>query len=155
MNLPKDQPALRELARPGEGLPATPGQVLEQLARRIDTFRPQPAPGPEGPDDRATRLNGLSNLFLALGLKGLNDEGPSAVQESVPPPLVEQGAEPQIEARPYTYTPFPKAPAKKPSGEGDERKAGWAHAVNTRRDRRDAYDGVQILPSWRGQYKKK
>jgi hypothetical protein len=71
---------------------------------------------------------------------------------------------------PRSYTPLPRGPAgqdrsdvsarensgaQNPSFESEEKEHVWDDADNARRDRRDPVDPVQILPSWRGQYKKK
>jgi hypothetical protein len=46
-------------------------------------------------------------------------------------------------------------PASKVSFESEEADHAWVDGENARRDRREPVDAVQILPSWRGQYKKK
>jgi len=42
-----------------------------------------------------------------------------------------------------------------PASDNTDKERSWASKGKARRDRRDAFDDVEILPSWRGQYKKK
>jgi hypothetical protein len=78
-------------------------------------------------------------------------------------------------AYPHAYTPMPQPPVRndsfyasptlvtappeflppKPLVETTDKERSKASAAKGRRDRRDSFDDVEILPSWRGQYKKR
>lgn len=145
----------------------------EGLARRPEAFRPEAVSEPgreEAYEDESdapdTGLSGLRKLLLSPGLKGVNKAKPlpARVAEAARP-LQETPAQ-RVPAR--SYTPFPGAPAggdrsaqaqeslpPKAAFESEKKEHAWADGENTRRDRRDPVDPVEILPSWRGQYKKK
>lgn len=147
----------------------------EGLARRLESFRPEAVSEPvqeetyeEEIDAPDTGLSGLRKLLLSPGLRGVNKAKPLAARgiEASRPPL-----EPPVQrVPPRSYTPFPGAPAGEdrsaasPSQESPSPKAMFEseekehirlEGENARRDRRDPVDPVEILPSWRGQYKKK
>jgi hypothetical protein len=122
--------------------------------------------------DAATRLSGLRNLLFSLGLKNLNRQGEPEGQEPEEPLSQEEVAARQAYARSYQPVQHPPvreyagaSPARvtaapeflppQPEAEEPQQEHSWSNPSTSRRDRRDAYDEVQILPSWRGQYKKK
>jgi hypothetical protein len=137
---------------------------------------PQPEPT-DTPFDAATRMTGLRNLIFSLGMKNPNmpAEEPEHVAE-VPPPFHQAPEQPAYDPS-YTqqsYTPAPQpssqretaAPSRlvtarpeflppKPVVETSDEDQEWNNPTKGHRDRRDAYDDVEILPSWRGQYRKK
>ena len=117
-------------------------------------------------------MTGLRNLIQTLGMKA-----PPQPPEAVEP--VAQAARPPepVQPRPAdprTPPPVPHAPVRRnepsasptlvtappeflpprPMVEKEEKEHPSTHA-STRRDRRDTYDDVEVLPSWRGQYKRK
>ena len=133
----------------------------------------------DNPFEAESRLNGLRGLLFSLGLKNLGKTGESAPhgENSLLP--LESEQERTVLAR--TFTPFAEplpasaapasadaeiAPAKQVTAEPEflpprefiplkDREQGQETASTARNDRRDAYDDVQILPSRRGQYKKR
>jgi hypothetical protein len=129
----------------------------------------------EGPYDAATRMTGLRNLIFSLGLKNVNRPADARLQEAEAAMPYEPVHERPVYAQPYP--PMPQGPDRqanygpsptlvtaapeflppKPLVETTDREkdADWSTASAARRDRRDAFDDVEILPSWRGQYKKK
>ena len=133
----------------------------------------------DNPNDAATRLSGLRNLLFSLGLKNLNNAQGSSAQDDKSLPQSEAGSEyegyTRIHTAPQEPAPVPVAlansniadtsarlvtaqpeflPPKSVVVTIDNEQAQQTGATN-RRDRRDAFDEVAILPSWRGQYKKK
>ena len=178
--VPAAQPSL---AQPAPAQPA-PAQTWERIATRFDDIQPEPVPEelpqPEPADtpfDSATRMTGLRNLIFSLGMKNPNmpAEEPEHVAE-VPPPFHQAPERPAYDPT-YTqqnYTPAPQpssqresaAPSRlvtappeflppKPVVETSDEDQEWNNPTKGHRDRRDAYDDVEILPSWRGQYRKK
>jgi hypothetical protein len=149
-------------------------EAWELLARRLESFRPEPASDlvqeeaseeeVDGPD---TGLSGLRKLLLSPGMKASQSREIAAQGAAARPPVE---ALPVRTVPPRSYTPLPRGPAGKdesaassrensgarnPPFESEEKEHAWDDADNARRDRRDPVDPVQILPSWRGQYKKK
>ena len=124
----------------------------------------------------ASRLSGLRSVLFSLGLKNLNKTRESASLDDEPLPAFLNEQERQIHG--HAFGPFPEpfsssvAPTKDnaaaihvtaipeflpprefiPAGGKDQAQSADGA---THRDRRDAYDEVEILPSWRGQYKTK
>lgn len=103
-----------------------------------------------------TRLSGLRNVLFSVGLNNLNRtrEADFPQGQSVPPYPSEAPA-----IYPETFVPYAEPVASEvarvvtttpeflpPSNES---------ARKVRIDRRDSYDEVEILPSWRGQYRRK
>jgi hypothetical protein len=117
-----------------------------------------------------SRLSGLRSLFASLGLKGLSKvkDPPDQAPERIAAPIVEAPAEPPARAR--IYTPFPDASAQGDAASPPPEMATrdfpplgvLAETVQVEfpqpdpaTARRDPRDEVKILPSRRGQYKKK
>jgi hypothetical protein len=118
-------------------------------------------------------MSGLRNLIFSLGLKNMHQEEDERELAAEPPPPVEPVRQRQVHTQPYA--PMPQVPPRRESESASptlvtappeflppkplEETAENEHRVNgkstSRRDRRDTYDDVQILPSWRGQYKRK
>ena len=128
----------------------------------------------EDAESAASRLSGLKNLLFVLGLKDLHKdeetrqpEAPAATERvkerpayvhayaSVPDAggrnRAARSSSALVTATPEFLPPGPKAE----KAEKAEKENLWQNDSAGHRDRRDAYDEVQILPSWRGQYKKK
>jgi len=133
----------------------------------------------DNPNDAASRLSGLRNLLFSLGLKNLNNAQVPSAHDDESLPQSEAGSEyegyKQIHTAPQEPAPVPVAPAKSNVADTsvrlvtaqpeflppksvvvtiDKDQAQQTGATN-RHDRRDAFDEVEILPSWRGQYRKK
>jgi hypothetical protein len=126
----------------------------------------------------ATRMTGLKNLIFTLGQKNLYQvretaERPFDRPAAAPPPPVEPlrqrpvyprasapipqnspRREPEMPS-PTLVTAPPEFLPPKPMVERTEKEHGPSGHSTSRRDRRETYDDVEILPSWRGQYKKK
>jgi hypothetical protein len=157
-----------------------PAQSWERLPTRSDSFQLETAAEPEckpeaeeTPFNAATRMSGLRNLIFSLGLKNMHQEEDERELAAEPPPPVEPVRQRQVHTQPYA--PMPQVPPRRESESASptlvtappeflppkplEETAENEHRVNgkstSRRDRRDTYDDVQILPSWRGQYKRK
>ncbi len=132
----------------------------------------------ETPYDAATRMSGLRNLIFSLGLKNPQPaEEPMEHPAPAPLPVEPVRERPAYERPVYARAaePMPQAPVRKgpvsvsptlvtaapeilpprPAGEAEDGERTRENTGTTRRDRRDAYDDLQILPSWRGQYRKK
>jgi uncharacterized protein involved in exopolysaccharide biosynthesis len=156
------------------------GQPAAEFADAYRRPPAAPATGPayaEVPAARPSRLEGLRNVLFHHGLEDLETAGEPA--EPAPelyavPPRAPQPATPFPKAAParsaapsapqpreIRFTPSAREVVAKPEflpprefipvrGEGSVDDDG-----DTRHDRRDPYDEVDILPSWRGQYKKK
>ena len=137
------------------------------------------------PYDAASRIGGLRSLLFTMGLKNLNRSSEYASHEDLMPPVekpIERPvyrapapdpdplpAPPMAQAAVAPPPPRPAAPTRavvaqpeflppKPLVETTSRPESVPAAAPTKakpRDRRDNYDDVDILPSWRGQYKKK
>jgi hypothetical protein len=112
----------------------------------------------------ATRLSGLRNVLFSLGINNLHKAKESEGQHDQPLPLRVAEVQPVVYHR--TFVPYTESVAGAPSTvvttapeflppqaapKGRQSDSDGA----ARRDRRDAYDEVEILPSWRGQYKRK
>jgi len=152
-------------------------QPWEQYSNRSGEYPAQNAPQPvaepeQEPMDAATRMSGLRNLIFSLGLKNAHHpaETSEAAADFAPPaepvrprpayarpmPPVQHdsawdesaGASPTLVTAPPEFLP-PK-PLVENTGKEHHRSGNGA----SRRDRRDTYDDVEILPSWRGQYKR-
>jgi hypothetical protein len=123
---------------------------------------------------QASRLSGLKDLLSALHQRNLQ----KAIEMSDEVPIAEEQAPREAERTAYvrSFTPAPEAaPAPRPVAasalqrqvvaqpeflpprppEEPPAKAAPKDNAAARRDRRDNFDEVAILPSWRGQYKKK
>ena len=115
----------------------------------------------DAPLARNSRLSGLRSRFASMGLKGLIKARAAAAEARKASPTVEAPPEPPVPAR--TYTPFPDDEPRhgaavlstSPLTASPDSRPPNDSAENTRRDRRDPFDAVEILPSLRGQYKKK
>ena len=127
---------------------------------------------PEGtPYDAATRMSGLRNLIFSLGLK--NAQSGEEVAEpapQTPPPVLPVHERPVFDR---SYAPAPHAPGRSETASAQPtivtappeflpprtvqvdtvKESMGPTAATNRRDRRDTFDDVQILPSWRGQYR--
>jgi hypothetical protein len=130
---------------------------------------------------RATpsRLSGLRGLFLALGLKEEKHAAPEASEtETAPAPQPERAvfvqdfapvpAPPEQTVPAQTFVPVPEHEPLFAADSGNGARKDSTRRVTAEpeflppkplkpahRDRSEAFDDVQILPSWRGQYKGK
>jgi uncharacterized protein involved in exopolysaccharide biosynthesis/Mrp family chromosome partitioning ATPase len=163
---------------PGHIPHPAPAEDWSHVSGRLDDVKSEPVreeiqEPAETEYNAATRMSGLRNLIFSLGMKNLNQapEPPEQVAEVAPP------VEPVHErpAYPHAYTPMPQPPVRndsfyasptlvtappeflppKPLVETTDKERSKASAAKGRRDRRDSFDDVEILPSWRGQYKKR
>lgn len=118
--------------------------------------------------DPATRMSGLRKLIFSLVLKNQNrpaealqqlDEAPTQVE-----PMLERrhnsiAQTPPRKEAPRNSASLVSAPPESlpPKSTADKTDKGRprTNSAAGRRDRRDAFDNVDILPSWRGQYKKR
>ena len=128
------------------------------------------SPG-ESSSDAAKRMSGLRNLILSLGLKKVDQsaeanqpaaEQPEAVQQrplrpAYPGPVAPAAAAPAppqtAESSPILVTAPPEILPPKP--EAEEKSTKSSRRAGARLDRRDTWDDVEILPSWKGQYPRK
>ena len=165
---PEPTPASAARPQPGE---RAPGPLETTTGKTATTAEAQNSSLEEAPGNRTSRLSGLRNLLFVLGVKNAQDgEEPSEAhsaggsklesrtdRESIERTALEEqqqaawtmgGASPRLVTAPPEFLP-PK-PAVIEFNRGD------AHAgeSSTRQDRRAAADGVEILPSKRGQYKR-
>jgi uncharacterized protein involved in exopolysaccharide biosynthesis len=160
----------RQIQRPGEGQP-------------IST-KPAAATAGEVADFQTSPLSGLRERSFGEALKKLNrPEDPRADsfdlpgQLQEPPPVIDarpRGPEPPPSARvaPYSASrvsvPLPGKPRPStasgsvtaqpeilPPTPASEARGKESKGNSDRRDRRDTFDDVEVLPSWRGQYKKR
>jgi succinoglycan biosynthesis transport protein ExoP len=140
----------------------------------VESLQPEPA---DVPDNTAMRMSGLRNLLLSLGTKNLNMPAEGRERSAEIPPYQEQmqrlaygqsypeqthspfmqnsGRRDAAAASPRLVTAPPEFLPPKTVADADDDEQGRKGSSIGRRDRRDAYDDVEILPSWRGQYKKK
>ena len=159
-----------------------PIESWERVSNKLDDFQPETAPetsrepeSEEVPYNAATRMSGLRNLIFSLGLKNLNKAAKPEDEEAELVPQPGSGTERQVNARPFAPAPSPvnssrssasgSSPTQvtatpeilppEPTADKSDKEQSWSSKGKTRRDRRDAFDDVEILPSWRGQYKKK
>lgn len=148
----------------------------------VPAERARPWDYEETPPGAASRLSGLRNLLFSLGLKNLNSTRESSGYEDEPLPQSQPDPEYAGYTRVYTAPPAPSAPTPVPVAPPRSSQVDTAPRLVTaapeflpprpaaqttgkyqtgdpdatsRRDRRDNYDEVEILPSWRGQYRKK
>jgi hypothetical protein len=115
-------------------------------------------------------MTGLKNLIQTLGMKN-----PPRPPEPVPvTPLPVEPVQ-QRPVYPRAAAPIPQAPTwknepspsptlvtappeflpPKPLVEKTDKENSALNGGTSRRDRRETYDDVEILPSWRGQYKRR
>jgi Mrp family chromosome partitioning ATPase len=140
---------------------APPAQSWESASMSFDDLRPEAAqaevrqPAPEATSyNPPSRLSSLKNLFSSTRLNYLN-EAREAVRTAadktfvpLPEPAPIAGtSQRQVFARPEFLPPKPVVQAGKERG----RQTG----STDHRDRREAYDEMEILPPWRGQYRTK
>jgi hypothetical protein len=123
----------------------------------------------ESPYDAATRMSGLRNLIFSLGLKNPQQPDEAGEPHFAPPPQAEPVHERPVYAQvsaPVAETAVRRevygAPAVKVVAVPEilpprtiEVNTDSSTADSARRDRRDPFDDVQILPSKRGQYRKR
>ncbi|MDR3751252.1 MAG: hypothetical protein P4K94_07165 [Terracidiphilus sp.] len=164
---------------------APPAQSWERVSSRRED--PIPASSTEeveraeekaSPDETASRLSGLRNLFFSRGLKNLNNARETSAQDDESLPQGGPGskhADSLVRTAPAESVPVPAVPARSNLAGTSSRQvtaqpeflppksvvvtinkeqAQQADPTN-RHDRRDAFDDVEILPSWHGQYRKK
>jgi uncharacterized protein involved in exopolysaccharide biosynthesis len=142
-------------------------------------WAPPPKPAPqqvppaaeiveEDPYDPASRLSGLRNLLVSLGLNSVQREPEQASPAPQPEKIQERavfsegfapfGAAPRapvpnvVTAPPEILPPRPPAPEKV---EREEEPVRPAAQTPPPREREDSFDDVVTLPSKRGQYQKK
>ena len=162
---------------------APPTQSWERLPSRFDaledaaTLETTRQRGPEETANiAAARMSGLRNLIVTLGLKNMRPAGETempAFETQAPP--VEDPRQRPAKTRTDTPNQSQQVPGRQnPEGasstlvtappeflpprlrfEKADREDSASGRSTSRRDRRDTYDDVQILPSWRGQYKRK
>lgn len=143
---------------------------LEPLVTGLSV--PQPAVA-DTQVNAAARMTGLKNLIQSLGLKN-----PPRPAEFVEPPMQHVPPVEPVSPRPVYGRATPaSAPAPswknepspsptlvtappeflppKPLVEKSEKEHSASASGTSRRDRRETYDDVEILPSWRGQYRRK
>jgi hypothetical protein len=159
-----------------------PVEYWEHISNRLDDFQPEIAPEAvhepepeETPNNAATRMSGLRNLIFTLGLKNLNKEAKPGDEAAESAPQPGRGTERQVNVRSFTPAPAQPGPSRssvssasptlvtaqpeilppEPSTEKMDKERSWKSKSVARHDRRDAFDDVEILPSWRGQYRKK
>ncbi len=128
----------------------------------------------EAPATQTSRLGGLRNALFAKGLKKLHVTREVEVYKEDPAPVAAPEPEPEVAQMdaPRIFVPFPEEtrdamqvaepavvaepeflpprPMVETTGKGNNR-----NGEATKRDRRDTFDDLAILPSWRGQYRKK
>jgi Mrp family chromosome partitioning ATPase/uncharacterized protein involved in exopolysaccharide biosynthesis len=167
----------QSVPQPPAGMPQSPwAESWKRVSPRADEVQPrtgqgeQPEPGlEESPYDAATRMSGLRNLIFSLGLKNPQQPDEAGEPHFAPPPPPEPVRERPVYAQ--VTTPVPEAPVgreayRAPSAQvvaspeilpprTIEVNTDGANVGTPRRDRRDPFDDVQILPSWRGQYRKR
>jgi hypothetical protein len=120
----------------------------------------------------ATRLSGLRSLLSMLGVKDRQPAAEAAVKEAE----AARPFEPAIDRTDYTRAMALTPALATPAGSGavkispglvtaapeflpprptvEEAENSQPSRFKNRRDRQDDFDDVQILPSWRGQYRK-
>lgn len=167
---PPAPPAAAAPARPAA--PLEPPQMSSANPAALNEIALRSA-GPEGelPYNPATRLGGLRNLFVSLGLKSLSKDEEGNGAESVPelpanhiterpvyqeslPPIPAQtaaAAAALVTATPEFLPPRPLVEVTEKEPEPDAHPS----AAAPRPTRRDSSDEIQTLPSWRGQYRKR
>ena len=142
-----------------------------------DIPRPEPTPinrheteEDEVPVNLTSRLSGLRNLLFVMGVKNPNGTGEPGEWPPIPGSNFENkeqaGQTANLQdaevvavrgidgAAPRLVTAPPEFFLRKPSVVSVGREGAPVGESSTRQDRRAAYDGVEILPSRRGQYKK-
>ena len=122
------------------------------------------------PYSAASRLGGLRNLLVSLGLKALNtdadyhgrtQDGEPVYDRNPERPVYAEPIGPSFRGVPETLTPDaasvtakPEFLPPRPALEATEREKEPARPV-PKRLRWDAPEDVETLPSWRGQYRKR
>jgi len=154
-------------------------------AHRDLTPQPAPhevhaADSDENPYETSSRLSGLRGLLFSLGMKNnVDKENETAAHQDVTlPPVDIQRERPAHghsfakHSEPVSIDPLPaewigfKPSSKQVMAQPEflpprefvpapDKEYGRDAEETARHDRRDAYDEVEILPSWRGQYRKK
>lgn len=129
----------------------------------------------EAAPNLSTRLSGLRSLLAVLGKKEQPQLQEPAKKEAEAIRQPEPAADRPALARTIAPAPVAAAPAAssaamaspglvtavpeflppKRAVEAAEKKKAQAHSPRNHRDRLDSHDEVQILPSWRGQYRNK
>jgi succinoglycan biosynthesis transport protein ExoP len=166
---PEDNPELRHTWPEPQHAWVTATQLLE----RAPAQTPEPGVAPvteDAPATRSSRLSGLRNLLFVLGVKNAREEeqrehqGGAATNPERKPErqdyertLLEarETAERSIgSASPRLVTAPPEFLPPKPMVIEFDKTDARVGESSTRQDRRASADGVQILPSKHGQYKK-
>jgi uncharacterized protein involved in exopolysaccharide biosynthesis len=146
-----------------------PAPSWEQATGRLDSIHPEPTQEAESPSEAANRLSGLRGLIFSLDMKNRHKSADGMEQEASAEPSVEPLNERPAYA--HTYTPIPENPVRREAARDSSAQVTAAPEFlppkppaeettsepkgSGRRDRRDAYDDVDILPSWHGQYRKR
>jgi hypothetical protein len=162
--LVQQQAAPVAVAQPWEQVPSpAPAPVDEAAPAAVQTSTLE-----EAPENLTSRLSGLRSLLFVLGVKGSHNGEEQAERSTPERPSFErpsfertisqaaagpsassaQGASPRLVTAPPEFLP-PK-PVVIEFEKLDETKG----ESSTRQDRRASFDGIETLPSKRGQYKK-
>lgn len=163
-------------AAPEPARPVAPPAMSSANPAALNEIALRPA-GPEGelPYNPATRLGGLRNLFVSLGLKSLSKEEEGSETQSVPeppadriierpvyqeplPPVTAHAAPQNAAAAAALVTATPEFLPPRPLVETTEKQTepeSSPSSVAQRPARRDSNEEIQTLPSWRGQYRKR
>jgi len=163
---PRHEPAAPSQAQPWERAPRQREEVQPESDFAGSGIYQQADPQ----YNAATRMTGLRNLIQTLGMKTPPPEAfeqaaqasrppepvqPRPVYPRTPPPMPQPPAWNNVTgASPTLVTAPPEFLPPRPMVEKEEKERSSSNN-STRRDRRDTYDDVEILPSWRGQYKRK
>jgi capsular polysaccharide biosynthesis protein len=165
----------------GEGLAAkdldAPPQSWEQVPNKYEASQkaePVEKPSEEEvettPSDLSSKLGGLRNFLFVMGMKRQNKAAEQPAVEAAPEPPVEAAAKRPIMVRtitgstetivpvasnPVASAPPPSVVREETARTAPEQAEGTRAMDSTPEDDGSAEpDEVQILPSWRGQYKK-
>jgi Mrp family chromosome partitioning ATPase len=164
--------------------PPTTAAPIQQPDHDIQPSAPFPRLDPKDlPYSAASRLGGLRNLLVSLGIKTLDREADNRAYDDEPEPRYERQVERQpdrpVDRRQVTERPVYAASAPEPDSVAvaapsphsvtvqpeflpprvieplDHEKEPARSLKPKRLDYREASDDIETLPSWRGQYRKK
>jgi hypothetical protein len=167
--MPQAQVAAQSALQPDTDMP----WWLSEARRQPDAAAAEQARQPDAEEallNTPSRLSGLRDVLFSRVHNNPDRSGEFEREEEAMPPLENETQRPvygeafvpypESQPAPVSATPThviapPEFLPPKTTTASLDRGRSWEEGTTARRDRRDPFDEVAILPSWHGQYRKK